>query len=62
MTWTKSIIAVEGHDSDDGNFRIVQTKEGRWLLIAFAVETRDGDVWRKTFTSLDAAKDYAESM
>jgi hypothetical protein len=44
-------------DSEDGSYRIVLVPGGGAMLIAFDEEDADGEVWRKLFPTVEAAKE-----
>jgi hypothetical protein len=60
MGWTESRIAVDGWDSETGDYRIIRAKNGKYRLVSFIHDGEDGDLWFKDFPTLDAAKEYAE--
>jgi hypothetical protein len=60
--WRKGKVYVDGWDSGDGNFRIIPSKQSGYILIAFEHERDDGELWTRTFPTVEAAMEQAEKM
>ncbi len=63
QVWRQSKVSVLGWDSENGDFRVIPTKDGRQqLLIAFEHEDVYGNFITKRFQTVEAAMEYAEKM
>lgn len=68
LKWIPGRVAVDGWDTEDGNYRIIPVKGQKagevrwWLLISFLHESEDGQLWTRRFPTVEAAKDHAERI
>lgn len=62
MNWKPNKIAVDGFDSDDGNYRILRARNGKWRLVSFVDEDDDGDMNWWDFSTVEQAKEFAENL
>jgi hypothetical protein len=61
-TWHRKTSGLDGYSTDDAKFDILQGV-GYVVLVAFDHEPIDGyEFWRKRFTTLQEAMEYAEKM
>ncbi len=61
--WTRKEGGVAGYDSEDGDYQILMGN-GYCVLVAFEHEPIDDEVefWRKRFSTVEKAMEYAEHM
>lgn len=62
MRWVERKVARRGWDSDDHRWRIIVADNGAFRLIDFEADLGADDYDTRDFSTLDAAKRYAEAQ